>query len=543
MEKDDQDRIKQASAARGTGSTPPYATSLKLAALAVTLVSVATATGFLAAPFLRPQEARPAAEAAPGTQADEGTPLFRGWPKPDVALVLTGEQHGYLQPCGCTEPQKGGLARRYNFLQTLNKRGWPVVAADLGDIAQEASPQALLKFKYSMKALEHIGYTAVSIGKNEVDLDLLTALAEAVLNEAKAPRPLVANLLNKDAAADLVKSWVITAAANDGPKVGIVGITGPELAKKLQKNGQWQFGDENKVLAGAIQGMQAKNADLLLLLYQGTIDEAKAIAAKNPQINVILCLSRESEPSSRADQVGQTTIVSVGHKGRYLGVVGAYRTGKADQPFELRYELVELDPRYETPEGKDNTNPIHGLMQEYAEKVRDGNYLAKYMLNSLHPLQVTFPNAEYLGSEACKVCHKDAYNIWKSHPHSHAYGTLKVRAKRPTLRQFDGECVKCHVTGFAYKTGFRSEEQSPKLLNVGCEECHGPGSLHVRDKNNVQFREALNPWKSKEGETTKKHEDRMFSLCFRCHDTDNSVHFDFPEYWYKKKTEHKNKDE
>src|SRR5438132_255584 len=99
MEKDDQDRIKQTSAASRTGSTP-YATSFKLAALAVTLVSVATATGFLAAPFLRPQEARPEADAAPGTQADEGAPLFRGWPKPDVALILTGEQHGYLQRRG-----------------------------------------------------------------------------------------------------------------------------------------------------------------------------------------------------------------------------------------------------------------------------------------------------------------------------------------------------------------------------------------------------------------------------------------------------------
>ena len=31
-----------------------------------------------------------------------------------VALLLSGESHGYLQPCGCSEPQKGGLARRYN---------------------------------------------------------------------------------------------------------------------------------------------------------------------------------------------------------------------------------------------------------------------------------------------------------------------------------------------------------------------------------------------------------------------------------------------
>ena len=88
------------------------------------------------------------------------------------------------------------------------------------------------------------------------------------------------------------------------------------------------------------------------------------------------------------------------------------------------------------------------------------------------------------------------------------------------------KCFECHSTGPPHIGADR--EIRPAELGVRCEACHGPGSLHVRDKNNVQFREALNPWKSKEGETTKKHEDRMFSLCFRCHDTDNSIPFHQP---------------
>ena len=31
--------------------------------------------------------------------------IVDGWPEPQVALVLTGEQHGYLEPCGCSETQ------------------------------------------------------------------------------------------------------------------------------------------------------------------------------------------------------------------------------------------------------------------------------------------------------------------------------------------------------------------------------------------------------------------------------------------------------
>src|SRR5262249_15321878 len=66
-------------------------------------------------------------------------PIFVGWDKPrppDLAIVISGQTHGYLQPCGCSYPQKGGLARRYNFMQTLKDKGWPVTAVDLGDIAQ-----------------------------------------------------------------------------------------------------------------------------------------------------------------------------------------------------------------------------------------------------------------------------------------------------------------------------------------------------------------------------------------------------------------------
>src|SRR5436190_22292659 len=49
-------------------------------------------------------------------------PAFANWPKPDVALLLSGDTRGYLQPCGCSEPQKGGLRRRYVLLDSLRKK-------------------------------------------------------------------------------------------------------------------------------------------------------------------------------------------------------------------------------------------------------------------------------------------------------------------------------------------------------------------------------------------------------------------------------------
>jgi hypothetical protein len=41
--------------------------------------------------------------------------LIKDWDKPDFAIFYTGNQQGYIEPCGCTglENQKGGLMRRH----------------------------------------------------------------------------------------------------------------------------------------------------------------------------------------------------------------------------------------------------------------------------------------------------------------------------------------------------------------------------------------------------------------------------------------------
>ncbi len=513
----------------------------------VTLLSViagafAAAGGYYAAHWLRSQEE---SSAPPPPPASLGAALFRDWPsksKPEIVLVLSGQEHGYLQPCGCSKPQLGGLARRWNFLQSLKARGWPtIVPLDLGDIFDEPKhrgPQATLKYQTSMDALKLMGYSAVAVGQFETASPTLIDVLGAWALNYEPPVLLAANLIDKEVnALDKVHSGVL----GGNGKVGVIAIIGPTVAKTVPAQGPVEdnkeppalFAATPQVLPAELKKLQDKyRPELLVLLYQGTVEEARSCAGHFPQLNVILCQSRESEPSDRAERVGDTLIISVGHKGRFVGVVGAYRTKNPKQPFDLRYQLAALGEEYETPKGKEKTNPVMELMEKYAREVKESNYLAQYGQRK-HPLQVAFPEATYVGSARCGECHERAYEVWKKSGHAHAYHSLET-ATRPGLRQYDGECVVCHVVGFGHQGGFTDEKATAKLKDVGCESCHGPGSLHANGNKSPKMLAEMNPFKERPGETPEDKTRRLNLLdqsCQQCHDQDNDVHWDFNKKW------------
>ena len=521
------------------------------AALPLVVVALAAGVAALMLPFLvfsQGQEpARTGSQPPPNQNQFQGAErLIENWPKPDVALITSGQMHGYLQPCGCSEPQKGGLARRYNFLKSLKDRGWNVVLADVGDLPQASGPQAVLKYKVAMNALKQMGYTAISFGKNEMGLGLVGLLGEYSLNDPE-PRVIAANLANrdKDPISDMVGDGIVS--KGPGPKVGFISIVDNSLLDfqdpdvKLEKN-------VNAAVTSAMSSKAFKEAkpELLVLLFQGKFEDAKKIANSNnlPKFDAIVVPIPEEEASSDPIKVGKTLIYSAGQRGREVSVLGVYRTNNPKQPFEFRYQLVQIGPNYETPKGQDSSNPIHALLQDYAQSVRNKNMLAEFTKNpSKHPTQVQLPGSTYVGSDKCKQCHQAAFGIWANSGHAQAYNSLVNKAVRPTLRQFDGECVRCHVTGFGYESGFVNQAATPKLVNVGCEACHGPASAQVKDPNNLQIREIINPWKNN-SKVKNLHGDQALEKkmllindsCATCHDLDNSVGFKVEKYW--KQVEH-----
>lgn len=86
----------------------------------------------------------------------------------------------------------------------------------------------------------------------------------------------------------------------------------------------------------------------------------------------------------------------------------------------------------------------------------------------------------YAGSLSCKECHEKQYERYEKYSRkSHSFEAVLKMSDGLTDEEKEN-CYKCHTTGYGEKTGFVSLEETPDLANVGCEACHGPGTLHTQ---------------------------------------------------------------
>src|SRR5262249_6237201 len=148
-----------------------------------------------------------------------------------------------------------------------------------------------------------------------------------------------------------------------------------------------------------------------------------------PDFDLILVRSEESEPRSaegvpapQGRAKPKTKLAFVGHKGRYVGVMAVFRNGEG---LDVRWDLVRLGPEFASPADAREIHPIVRLLEGYTEKLKNDDFLGR-VPKLVHPLagQLNNKNVKYVGSAACKECHKTEYETWDESRHSGAYDTL-----------------------------------------------------------------------------------------------------------------------
>ena len=119
-----------------------------------------------------------------------------------------------------------------------------------------------------------------------------------------------------------------------------------------------------------------------------------------------------------------------------------------------------------------------------------------FLMSVVHAVEA---KPKYVGVAKCASCHKSNYLAWKTSSHAKAFNLLKPgKRKKAKLRAeldpekdytTDKKCVKCHVTGYRKKGGFKDIEATPQMAGVSCESCHGAGSKYavLHDKKMYGF--------------------------------------------------------
>jgi hypothetical protein len=98
----------------------------------------------------------------------------------------------------------------------------------------------------------------------------------------------------------------------------------------------------------------------------------------------------------------------------------------------------------------------------------------------------------YVGNKKCRICHLKEFKSWSETKMSKAFDLLKPgeRAEAKTAAGLDPDkdyttdetCIDCHVTGYGEEGGFTSAEETPDLVGVGCEMCHGAGGTYIESQ-------------------------------------------------------------
>lgn len=456
----------------------------------------------------------------------ENGKFFEGWTKPKLALVISGRQDGYLEPCGCAglENQKGGLSRRYSLLEQMRKRGWPVAAIDVGGIVRRFGTQAEVQYTLTAEALKKMGYAAVGFGVGDLRLSA-GSIVSAIAGEN--PEDTIFTSANVNVLGLTPKVRIIEAG---GMKLGIIAVLGKENQEQVN-NAEIEITPADEAIEAALP--QLAECDVKILLAHASPDESKALAKKFPQFQYVVDGSDVDVPMAEPTKIAgsKARLIEVGHKGMYVYVIGFFDDAK--QP--VRFQRVALDSRF--PDSAE----MKEIMKAYQAQLEQLGWEGLGLKPVPHPKAKNSKQPAFASAQSCKECHPTAYGIWSKTKHAHATETL---AKLEIPRQYDAECISCHATGwnptgfFPYEGGFVSLEETPHLAGNSCENCHGPAGAHVAAEK------ARNGKREAEREALKLTAGwAKDNVCNKCHDADNSPEFikpgAFEKYW--PKIEHKGK--
>jgi len=412
---------------------------------------------------------------------------------PDTLVLLsTTDIIGKTSPCGCHTP-KGGLARQATFSDSLRRRYANVLWVDNGNFFPEDELHEGAAW-FLIDSMKRLRVDAVGIGDHDLrfGLEPLRVRARAAelpilcanLEMKRTPQPAFARTLVKRVGPATVGIFAIMSDAADlGPARDSLVVTDPAAAATQ-----------------AVAALRQQGATVIVMLSQLGKVGAEDLVSTVDGIDVAI-VGREPPLLESGRMIRGTLLVYGGQQGQFMGVtrVALDASGKAGA---IAGEQAMLGPDIATePEMAKRVEVFEDAFNETmrtAEKARAA---------SLGMESDRYQPERFVGNEVCARCHRAESEQWSATPHARAWRTLVERKKDATP-----DCVPCHVVGFGKPGGFETIDVTPKMINVGCENCHGMGTAHDS------------------GIGSAAHRSVPETVCRKCHDATSSPEFDFSQF-------------
>ena len=486
---------------------------LLLLSLAVGLVACGDDTVPEGGGYERPPEEQPVAGVAEGgpDQAFIDARVTK-------TLYLLGAILGKHKPCGCTAPQVGGIERAAGLVDILDKRAEQGVAGlALGwNLAGNFEAQQEAKASLLRAAYAALGVKGALLGGTDLrEGAMTTPYATDGGNPLDTPTPPINVVLPPRNPAQSTSPRLHFQAV--GLKINAMVVLDRREGEALKSEGVVV---EALPALAPFSGMLQPDPTALWIVacrFDAKADvEAlvKAVGRLGPAIVVDLSgvAGKDRFAARPLTPDMEPLVVHIEDKNKAIGVLDFVEDGAGATT--IAYRSIRLVPALE---GRASAygEEIADLIGYYKQDVYEGQYLLDF------PTMREPGTATYVGSASCAKCHEQIFRNWNQTPHARAIPTLE-----DTKYQWDPECIRCHVVGWyresgsgnwaRLSSGFKDVESTPHLGGVGCENCHGPGSEHVRDPKAAPL---FHP--------TGDDADAQWinKRCSKCHDADNSHGF------------------
>ena len=402
--------------------------------------------------------------------------------------MISGEQFGYLEPCGCTKGQLGGLIRRYDLVEQLRAEKWPLALVDLGSLIKDPASarggpeQTQDQVRHvALKALATMKYDALALSPEDLKLGVDEAVGQFLNMPGDRLKVVAANVVatrargqdrperpDQGRAGDASGSPPFSTPRRSRRSSDPVARPAPGQADRRDAPGRpGRPGEGHAMSRSCWSRVLPSWPGRLAKKYPAFRRRGRHLRTSGPS-------RRGREAQRRQDDPGQTS-------------ARRESTSAWSASFDDPKHAVPLPARALDPKLDGHARPMKAVIED---EFRDASRRTASSRTSPATTTSAAPGRPIVGAEACKTCHPNTFAKWATTKHAQAFESLLHDPKpnvvvRRRVRQLPHDGLRVHlgleVAGHDRRI---SRETSARTAT-------DPASKHAESPDNKSFRSAM----------------------------------------------------